>query len=37
MLSSPPQRGFVNGTGDMFNVGGERLPNLVGLCRSNKI
>jgi hypothetical protein len=25
------------GTGDLFGVGSERLPNLLGLCRSNKI
>jgi hypothetical protein len=25
------------GTGDLFGVGSERLPNLLRLCRSNKI
>jgi len=25
------------GTGDLFGVRGERLPNLIRLCRCNKI
>jgi hypothetical protein len=25
------------GSGDLFGVGGEHLPNLLRLCRSNKI
>jgi hypothetical protein len=27
----------VAGISDLFRIGGERLPNLIGLCSSNKI